>query len=98
MIFTVFLLRCYYYCECLRRAIRNPLPLIVFEGDSMLVVSLMAGRWGCHRAHIRELLNDCYNLGEHLTSLNCKWFVRHIYREYNEVANDLASVHSHRQR
>ena len=56
-----------------------------------IVDSLMAGRWGCHRAHIRELLNDCYNLGEHLTSLNCKWFVRHIYREYNEVANDLAS-------
>ena len=47
---------------------------------------------------ICELLNDCYNLGEHLTSLNCKWFVRHIYREYNEVANDLASVRSHRQR
>ena len=77
--------------ECLRRAIRNPLPLIVFEGDSMLVASLMAGRWGCHRAHIRELLNECYDLGEHLSSLNCTWFVRHIYREINEVANDLAS-------
>ena len=53
--------------------------------------SLMAGRWGCHRAHIRELLNECYDLGEGLSSLNCTWFVRHIYREFNEIANDLAS-------
>ena len=62
----------YGFRECLRRAIRHPLPLIVLEGDSLLVDSLMADRWGYHRAHIRELLNDCYNLGEHLTSLNCK--------------------------
>ena len=46
---------------CLRRALRTPRPQLVFEGDSMLVVMMMTGKWGCHREHLRVLL-DVANL------------------------------------
>ena len=32
----------------------------------MLVVMLMQGMWGCHRKHIRVLLQECHDLGEAL--------------------------------
>ena len=44
--------------ECLRRALRNPGRLLIFELDSMLVVMVMSGIWGCHRAHLRPLLRN----------------------------------------
>ena len=31
--------------ECLRRALRNPGRLLIFELDSMLVVMMMSGKW-----------------------------------------------------
>ena len=48
----------YGFRECLRRALRAPkCPHLVFELDSMLVVMFMLGHWGCHRNHLRALLN-----------------------------------------
>ena len=65
-------------------------PSVIFELDSMLVVMMLSGRWGCHRKHLLELLKECYDLGEELTSAGCDWTIRHIYREYNTVADKLA--------
>ena len=76
--------------ECLRRALRNPGRLLIFELDSMLVVMMMSGIWGCHRAHLRPLLAECYDMAEGLTALGCQWVLRHVYREYNTVADKLA--------
>ena len=76
--------------ECLRRALRNPGRLLIFELDSMLVVMMMSGIWGCHRAHLRPLLAECYDMAEGLTALGCQWVLRHVYREYNKVADKLA--------
>ena len=75
---------------CLRRAVSSPRPRIVFEGDSMLCVMMMTGKWGCHREHLRELLEDCFQLGEQLSSAGTDWWIRHILREYNTCADDLA--------
>ena len=53
---------------------------------------LMKGRWGCHRAHLRVLLAECYDLSVQLTRAGCKWDIRHIYREFNAVADSLAGA------
>ena len=50
----------------------------------------MSGRWWCHRRHLRDLLTECYDLGEQLTQAGCAWSIRHIYREFNQVADKLA--------
>ena len=63
---------------------------LVFELDSMLVVMFMLGMWGCHRNHLRVLLQECHDLGEALTFRGCTWTIRHVYREYNIVADQLA--------
>ena len=76
--------------EALRRALRVLPPSLVFELDSMLIVMQMSGRWGCHRRHLRDLLAECYDLGEQLTQAGCAWSIRHIYREFNQVADKLA--------
>ena len=76
--------------EALRRALRVLPPSLVFELDSMLIVMQMSGRWGCHRRHLRDLLAECYDLGEQLTQSGCAWSIRHIYREFNQVADKLA--------
>ena len=76
--------------EALRRALRILPPSLVFELDSMLIVMQMSGRWGCHRRHLRDLLAECYDLGEQLTQAGCAWSIRHIYREFNQVADRLA--------
>ena len=56
----------------------------------MLVVMMMSGIWGCHRAHLRPLLAECYDMAEGLTALGCHWVLRCVYREYNTVADKLA--------
>ena len=52
----------------------------------------MEGTWGIHRAHLRVLLAECYDLGEQLTRAGCQWWVRHIYRDYNTLADSLATA------
>ena len=81
----------YGFLACLCRAMRVFDSMhLVFELDSMLVVKLMRGEWGCHRAHLRILLQECHDVGEGLARRGCTWTVRHIYREYNTLADGLA--------
>jgi len=63
---------------------------MVFELNSLLIVMQMSGRGGCHRRHLRDLLAECYDLGEQLTQAGCAWTIRHIYSEFNQVADKLA--------
>ena len=74
----------------LRRALRLAPPRLVFELDSLLVGMMMSGKWGCHRQHLRVLLAECYDLGEQLSQAGCDWSIRHVYREDNRVADQLA--------
>ena len=52
----------------------------------------MEGTWGIHRAHLRALLAECYDLGAHLTRAGGRWWVRFIYRDFNTVADRLATA------
>ena len=65
---------------------------MVFEFDSMLIVMQMSGRWGCHRRDLRDLLAECYDLGEQLTQAGCAWSIRHIHRESKSLTNSRATV------
>ena len=76
----------------LRRALRLAPRRVVFELDSLLVVMMMSGKWGCHRQHLRVLLAECYDLGEQLSQAGCDWTIRHVYREYNRIADQLAET------
>ena len=76
----------------LRRALRQAPRRVVFELDSLLVVMMMSGKWGCHRQHLRVLLAECYDLGEQLSQAGCDWSIRHVYREYNHIADQLAGA------
>ena len=51
---------------------------------------MMSGTCGCNRAHVSPLLGECYDMAEGLTALACHWVLRHVYREYNTVADKLA--------
>ena len=76
----------------LRRALHKRPTRVIFELDSLLVVKMMLGQWGCHRAHLRKLLAECHDLSVQLTQAGCKWHIRHIYREYNTIADHLAGI------
>ena len=52
---------------------------------------MTSGMWGCHPKHLFAQLKECYDLGEQLAAAGCSWFIRRIYREYNTVADELAS-------
>ena len=56
----------------------------------MLVVMMMLGKWGCHREHLRVLLDECCELAEQLSSKGSDWLIRHIFREYNTHADGMA--------
>ena len=62
----------------LRRALRLAPPRLVFELDSLLLVMMMSGKWGCHRQHLRVLLAECYDLGEQLPQAGCDWSIWHV--------------------
>ena len=76
--------------EALGRALQVLPSRLVFELDSLLIVMMMIGKWCCRRDHLRSLLAECYDLGKQLTQAVCDWFIRHIYRECNTVADKLA--------
>jgi len=77
---------------CLQRAVKDPRSRLVFEGDSMLVVNLMEGVWACHRGHLRGLFQNCRDLSDLLEDLGCEVIIRHIYREFNTVADALSKT------
>ena len=80
----------YGFRECLRRALRGAVcSHLVFELDSMLVVMFTLGMWGCHRNHLRVLLQECHDLGEALIFRGCTWTIRHGYQEYNTLRTSL---------
>ncbi len=53
-------------------------------------MNFMNGIFGCHAPHLRVLFEKCRQLGHRLSSLGIRWSVRHIYREYNTVADELS--------
>ena len=66
---------------------------MVFEVDSNIVASQMAreNAWVCRDEELRPLYEECRRLGARLSEQGKTWEVRHIYREFNQVADTLAN-------
>ena len=68
---------------------------IVFEVDAIIVAEQVRvfgrNKYACKKPRLRPLFLRCVNLGRELHGLGCQWSIRHIYREYNQVADSLAN-------
>ena len=79
--------------ECMRRAVRLLHPHVVFQVDSKLVAEQMArhNAWACRSPELVPLRDACREFGHQLNHAAILWEVRHIYREFNQVADALAN-------
>jgi len=80
--------------ECFRLAVAT-IPSggnAVFEVDSMLVALHLRGKWACRDPGLGAYYSECLALGHHLTATARSWEIRHVYREYNAVADALANA------
>ena len=66
---------------------------IIFDVDSMLLARQIAKYhpWACKSEDLVDLHNECVQLGEQLSQRNVARWVRHVYREFNQMADALAN-------
>ncbi len=78
---------------CMRRAARLQDTVVVFQVDSLLASRQMAryDAWACRCEDLVPLRDRCRALGHELTGAGTRWEVVHIYREYNQCADQLAN-------
>ena len=78
---------------CMARAARVLDPVVLFEVDSMLLARQLAhvNPWACRSESILHAHLECVRLGRELTERNVVWNIRHIYREFNQVADTLSN-------
>jgi len=91
------------YCgleAALRRSLEIVPPLaatdvVVFDVDSKVlakqVLSFGADRYACRSDTLRPYYARCVILSRQLTQRGVRWRIRHIYREWNQVADSLAN-------
>ena len=67
---------------------------VVFELDSLLLVRQVqpygTGRYACRSPCLQPLFLQCIQCGRELDEAEVHWQIRHVYSEYNLVANGLA--------
>ena len=72
-----------------------PINLVQFDVDSKLVAQQILafgiGKWACRSEALQPLYLRCIELGRALDDRSTIWNIRHIYREYNQVADSLAN-------
>ena len=75
--------------------IASPRTTVCFEVDSSLVARQMQvfgiGKFACRSPDLRQWFLDCVRLGWRLEDNQVTWLIRHIYREFNQVADALAN-------
>ncbi len=47
--------------------------------------------WACRSTNLIPIHCECVDLLEQLTAAGVSWDIRHVYREYNQVADALAN-------
>ncbi len=79
--------------KCMERALRKLDSLVLFEVDSMLLARQLARHWpwACRADSLKGLHRRCADLGELLARNGVEWDIRHVYREFNQVADALAN-------
>jgi len=75
----------------LRRAFQEPSEPCLFEVDSLLVAEHLNGRWTCRQPDLRMLFTECRAALDGLTRRGQPWTLRHVYREFNTTADQLAN-------
>ena len=81
---------------CLARAVRTareqrPTGAVVFEGDSDLVLKQVRGQFACRAPSLWPTFESCRRYCRELERLGVAIHFRHIYREYNTVADALSN-------
>jgi len=75
----------------LRRAHRRASEPCVIDVDSLLVCRQVRGDWSCRDAELRPWYDECVALYASLRARGQSVRLRHVYREYNAVADVLAN-------
>lgn len=71
----------------LRAGLERGVQHIAVRGDSKLVVEQVHGRWGCHKAHLKPLLDEARSLLSRYNSWTLEW----VPREHNSAADRAAN-------
>ena len=77
--------------RALRRAVEAAAEPCVFEVDSQNVARQINGVNACRDKTLTPVYDDCLRLLGILARREQPWVVRHIYREWNAVADSLAT-------
>ena len=81
---------------CLARAVKTareqrPTGPVVFEGDSDLILKQVRGQFACRAPSLWPTFESCRRYCRELEELGVAIHFRHIYREYNTVADALSN-------
>ena len=77
----------------MERAARRRHPQVIFEVDSMLLARQMARYMplACKSESLVPYHRRCVELAEDIERVGNTWDIRHMYREFNQVADALSN-------
>ena len=75
--------------QCLFRALRLQDSHVIFEVDSLTLAKQLARHlpWACRSENLIALHQQCVHVRDSLSALHISWDIRHIYREFNQIAD-----------
>jgi ribonuclease HI len=72
----------------LQQAVNMNIKSIVVEGDSMLVINQMQGKYKCNSPNLIELYEEAIKLTKNFEDI----YFKHIYRNENKRADQLSNI------
>ena len=72
----------------LNQAIKMNIKSILVEGDSLLVINQMQGKYKCNSPNLIELYNEAIKLTTNFENI----YFKHIYRNENKRADHLSNI------
>ena len=66
---------------------------MIFEVDSLILAKELARHlpWACRSENLIALHQQCAHVCDSLSALHISWDIRHIYREFNQIADTLSN-------
>ena len=77
--------------EALRRIVRLGHANVVLEGDTLLIINQLNGQFGVKAEVLKPYFRDAMFLIRQIRDARQHLILRHIYREFNEVADGYAN-------
>jgi ribonuclease HI len=72
----------------LQQAVKMNIKSIVVEGDSMLIINQMQGKYKCNSSNLIELYEEAIKLTKNFEDI----YFKHIYRNENKRADQLSNI------